>query len=157
MPFLTSSLQLTSPVFADNTRMPDKYTFMGEDVSPPLDISGTPYGTRSFLLMMHDPDAVKGDWLHWSLYNIPREVMRIEENTPPIGAISGINGWGGLGYGGPHPPPGTGTHRYIFELYALPVVFELESSADRRTLEQQLGSVHTLGHAQLTGLFSVDQ
>lgn len=154
MAFLTSSLQLTSPAFADNTAIPEKYSVQGSNINPPLEISGLPFGTRSFALMMHDPDAAGGDWLHWAVYNIPRETVRIEEGALPVGALEGMNNWSRVGYGGPNPPVGTGTHHYIFELYALPIIFELDMGVDRPTLEQHLHSVQIQAQTTLTGLYT---
>ncbi len=152
MPFLTSSLQLTSPAFADNGLIPLKYTFRGENVSPPLQITDMPYGTRSMVLMMHAPNTTSGDWLHWCLYNISREVTEIAENSVPTGALQGVISTGRIGYSGPNPPAGSGVRQYFFELYALTIVMELENGADRMTIEQLLGEGHIMAKARLTGL-----
>lgn len=156
MPYLTSSIMLSSPAFANNSLMPIKYTFYGENVNPPLSISGTPYGTRSMALLMHAPNTQSGDWLHWSLYNIPRDVTEIAENSVPTGALQGITNSGRTRYSGPHPPRGSGVRQYIFDLYALSIIWEIEGGADRRTIEQLLGTGHTLAQASLVGLFTID-
>ncbi len=156
MPFLTSSLQLTSPVFTDNGVLPIKYTFRGDNVSPPLKIENMPYGTRSMVLIMHAPNTTSGDWLHWLLYNIPREVSEMAENSVPPGAMEGVISTGRIGYSGPNPPPGSGVRQYYFELYALPVIFELENGADRMTIEQQMRGVNIIGQTKLTALYTND-
>jgi Raf kinase inhibitor-like YbhB/YbcL family protein len=153
MPFLSSNFQLTSQAFHDGGFLPIKYTFRGENISPPLTIANMPYGTRSMVLMMHAPNTSSGDWLHWSLYNIPREVTEIAENTVPAGALQGSISTGRVGYSGPNPQPGTGVRRYIFELYALTIVLELESGADRMILEQHLRGGNIIAQTQLTALY----
>jgi len=147
---------LTSSAFADNGYIADRYTYSmgkqcsGENYSPPLAWSGAPQGAKSFLLTMIDPDG--GNWVHWLLVNIPADTKSLEEaaNGPEIG-IPGRNGFGGNGYGGPCPP--SGTHRYIFTLYALDTTIE---TATVFTLEEvnSLIKGHILGECQLTGLRS---
>lgn len=157
MPYLTSSLELTSTAFADNSPMPLKYTFRGDNVNPPLHIANMPYGTRSFVLMMHAASSTRGgDGLHWLLYNIPREVADIAENSVPQGAMEGVISTGRIGYSGPNPLPGSGSRQYIFELYALTIILELDSGADRMTVERLLGEGHVIAQAKLTGLFDPD-
>ena len=107
------TFELSSPAFAQGDPIPEKYTCKGDDVSPPLTWSSPPAGTQSLALIMDDPDAPVGTWVHWVLFNIPAEQRILEEDAP--GAISaGINSWKRAAYGGPCPP--LGTHRYFFKL-----------------------------------------
>lgn len=127
----TMALTLTSPVFEEGGNIPSKYTCDGENISPELHIGSAPEGTKSFVLVMDDPDipqSVKDArgieaFDHWVLYNIPEDTTVLKEGTSEIG-MKGLNSSGRSGYTGPCPPDGK--HRYIFRLYALPstVVFE---------------------------------
>lgn len=144
-------MRLTSPAFADKAVIPSLYTCQGRSISPPLGIADIPPETVSLALIMHDPDAPSGDFLHWILWNIPRGVSFIEENSVPADAAQGINGFGKPGYGGPCPP--SGTHRYIFELYALDALIDMPENSDRSQIEAALSS-HSIVAARLTGLCS---
>ncbi len=157
MAFLTSSLELTSSAFTNNGIIPLKYTFRGENVNPPLQISNIPYGTRSMVLIMEAAVATRGgDGLHWLLYNIPREVTEIPENNVPTGVLQGVIGTGRTGYSGPNPLNGSGIRQYIFKLFAIPIIFELENGADRMTVERLLGETNIVAQTQLIGLFNPD-
>src|SRR3981081_4501947 len=123
----TSSFQLTSPAFADGTIIPQRYTCKGKNLTPPLQITGTPEGTASMALILHDPDSPSGDFLHWSIWNVNPALSKLEENTVPEGVLQGTNDFGQLGYGGPCPH--TGTHRYVFDLYALKAQLDLPAGA----------------------------
>lgn len=147
---------LSSSAFADNGRIADRYTYSlgkqcsGENYSPPLNWSGAPEGTVSFLLTMLDPDG--GNWVHWLLVNIPAETASLEEaQQGPDTGIAGRNSFGGIGYGGPCPP--SGTHRYIFTLYALDTILDAKTGVSLKDVNAQLKD-HILGQCQLTGLRS---
>ena len=117
-----ASLSLTSPAFSEGEAIPGKHTCDGEDLSPALAWSAPPEGTQSFALIMDDPDAPVGTWVHWVLYNLPANARSLAEGilpdeTLPDGSLPGKNSWKIIGYGGPCPP--SGTHRYFFKLYAL--------------------------------------
>lgn len=145
---------LLSPAFMDGERIPVKYTCDGEEHSPPLLWSDAPDQTRSFALIMHDPDAPRGDFTHWILFNIPDDATKIPESTETdrVGEPA-TNDFENLGYGGPCPPSGNDTHRYIFSLYALDIdALALAPSARRKELEAALQG-HILGEAQLQGLY----
>ena len=112
---------LTSTVFQEGAIIPDKHTCSGQDVSPPLQWSAPPKGTRSFALIMDDPDAPIGTWVHWVIFNIPSQSSSLPEGVPPkktfpTGEHQGINDFKRIGYGGPCPPPGK-PHRYYLKLY----------------------------------------
>ena len=145
-----SSLSLSSPAFAEGGDIPAKYTCKGKNISPPLAINNVPADTKSLALIMHDPDAPAGDWLHWTVWNIEPGTNKISENSVPAGAIQGQTSFGKIGYGGPCPP--SGTHHYVFTLYALDKSLDLKSGASRAELEQAI-SGHDIGHTTLTGLF----
>src|SRR5216683_6772325 len=117
------SLQLTTSAFPSQGTIPKKFTCDGSDVSPPLAWSGAPPGTRSFALIVDDPDAPVGTWVHWVLYDLPANTKELAEGVPKQeqlsnGARQGRNDFRKIGYGGPCPPPGK-PHRYFFKLYAL--------------------------------------
>ncbi len=142
---------LESSVFIHNTSIPGLYTCDGADRSPALTWKGAPAGTQSYVLIMDDPDAPNGTWDHWLLFNIPATLNRLDEATDlPAGAISGKNSWGNTGYGGPCPP--SGTHRYIFTLYALDTQLTLHSGVNKQHL---LGAMegHVLASSELIGLY----
>jgi Raf kinase inhibitor-like YbhB/YbcL family protein len=118
-------LTLISPVFAEGEKIPVKYTGDGENFSPPLRWSGAPDGTRSFVLIMDDPDAPGGTFHHWAIFNIPGDRTQLPESleTGPeaVGLKYGRNDFGNARYDGPKPPKGHGRHRYRFRLAALDV------------------------------------
>jgi Raf kinase inhibitor-like YbhB/YbcL family protein len=116
------AFQLFSPAFADSGWIPDLHTCAGADISPSLEWSGEPAETRSFVLIVDDPDAPAGTWNHWLLFDIPPKVHNLAQGYKPGGlGLSGKNDFGRQGYGGPCPPKGHGPHRYYFRLYALKI------------------------------------
>lgn len=145
---------LLSDKFIDNSYMPDKYTCKGEDISPPLAWHDAPQETKSYVLMMDDPDAPNGTWVHWVLFNIPPTVTKLsEDNKVLVQAINATNSWGEIGYRGPCPP--SGTHRYFFKLYALDDKLVLNPNANQKDVIQAMQN-HILETAQLVGLYSKD-
>jgi Raf kinase inhibitor-like YbhB/YbcL family protein len=143
-------MKLTSPAFEHNELIPSEYTCDGSDTSPELNIEDVPQNTKSLVLINDDPDAPVGTWDHWIAFNIPAETARIEKGKEPQG-LSGKNSWGKTGYGGPCPP--SGTHRYIFKLYALDNMLDLkEGSSKTEILEAMQG--HMLAQAVLMGKYS---
>ncbi|RLC65970.1 MAG: YbhB/YbcL family Raf kinase inhibitor-like protein [Chloroflexi bacterium] len=149
------SFELTSPAFAHGEPIPSKYTCDGEDISPPLEWSGAPAGTQSFALIMDDPDAPVGTWIHWVLYNAPAETNALPEGVPADaelsdGSLHGKNSWRRTDYGGPCPP--SGTHRYFFKLYALDTTLNLDAGATKKQLLQAMEG-HILDQAELVGTY----
>ncbi len=143
---------LESPAFVDGQPIPARYTCQGEDISPPLTWSDPPQGTRSFALIMEDPDAPGGIWVHWVIYNIPAEMRSLPADFQagedvPIRLAR--NSWGRQAYGGPCPP--SGTHRYVFQLYALDTVLEQEVADKTALLKAMEG--HVLAYAELIGTY----
>src|SRR5437868_7672505 len=113
-----AGFEIISPVFRADSPIPPQYTCRGQNVNPPLNIFNAPKGAQSLTLIMHDPDAVSGDFLHWLVWDIPPKTEVISVNSVPVGAVQGLNGAGRAGYMGPCPPAGSGTHHYIFDFYA---------------------------------------
>jgi len=151
-----TKLVLTSPAFAEGRPIPTKHTGDGKDVSPALQWSGVPDGTRSLALICDDPDAPVGTWVHWVLFNLPPTIAELPENVPPAenvanGAKQGQNDFGHLGYGGPAPPPGR-PHRYFFKLYALDCEVALRPGATKRDLMKAFEG-HVLAEGQLMGTY----
>ncbi len=142
-------MELTSPAFAHEAAIPDRYTCEGSDLSPPLQLANIPTDTVSLAVVMDDPDAPAGVWDHWVEFDIqPRE--SIPEAVGDLGT-PGTNSWGRTGYGGPCPP--SGTHRYFFTVYALDSELDLPAGA---TKAQALNALegHVLAQATLMGLYS---
>ena len=150
---------LTSSAFTHGAAIPTKYTCEGADVSPPLAWSGVPTGTKSFALIVDDPDAPdprapKKTWVHWVLYDLPPDSHGLPENASaghlPPGIKAGNNDWKRNSYGGPCPP--IGRHRYFFKLYALDKQLDLKPGATKRTVEQAMEN-HILAHCELMGTY----
>jgi Raf kinase inhibitor-like YbhB/YbcL family protein len=149
-------LTITSPAFAHQAAIPIRYTCDGEDLSPPLEWSDPPPGTESLALVADDPDAPRGTWVHWVIYNIPAQARGLPEALPADleladGSVQGRNSWPKTGYGGPCPP--SGTHRYYFKLYALDTMLDLESGESKKSLLQAMKG-HILAEAQLLGTYA---
>lgn len=150
-------MELTSPAFKHGEAIPRKYTCDGEDVSPPLAISGVPQGAKTLVLIMEDPDAPIGLFTHWILYEIPATVREIPEGVPKRPEVAGlglqgVNDFGRIGYGGPCPPRGHGPHRYFFKLYALSTSLGLKPRASRGdVLKAMEGKV--LAQAEYMGIY----
>lgn len=140
-------MQVTSPSFEHNGYIPKKFTCQGQNVSPALVIENIPDGTRALALIVDDPDAPMGTWVHWVVYNIP-VTSGIKEDSIP--GIQGINDFGRENYGGPCPP--SGTHRYFFKIYALNKELELEEGVRKVGLEEAMEG-NILGKAELIGLY----
>jgi Raf kinase inhibitor-like YbhB/YbcL family protein len=150
-----------SAAFAPGSRIPARHTGDGEDLSPPLAWSEPPAGTKQLVLVVEDPDAPSPEpWVHWVLYAIPATARALPEGVPairtpatPAGALQGKNSWGTLGWRGPSPPRGHGTHRYLFRLYALDALLRLDAAADKRAV---LGAIqgHVLAQTEVVGIYS---
>lgn len=150
---------LTSPSFADGATIPSQYTCDGADRSPALSWSGSPEGTKSFALIVDDPDAPAGIWVHWVLFNLPAGTSGLPENVarketlPELGgALQGRNDSRKTGYAGPCPPPGK-PHRYFFKLYALDGPLGLRAGATKGDVERAMDG-HVLGSAQVVGTYA---
>lgn len=140
-------MKLSSPVFEHNAFIPAKFTCQGEGVNPPLSIKGIPEKTKSLAIIIDDPDAPSGDFVHWVVYDIA-VIEKIEENSIP--GKQGANSAGNLNYVSPCPP--TGVHRYFFKVYALDKMLDLGEGINKRNLENAMAG-HILDKAQLIGLY----
>jgi len=146
-----NDLKITSPAFSMNGPIPAKYTCDGNDVNPPLLIENLPHGTQSLTLIVDHPDAPRGTWVHWVVWNIGPDTREIAENTLPPNALQGMNDFRRQAYGGPCPP--TGTHRYFFKLYALDTIVTLGPGATKAALESAI-KPHVLAKAELIGRYT---
>ena len=147
-------MQLTSTAFADSASIPLVYSCEGENINPPLAWADVPVGTKSFVLIMEDPDVPRnlrpdGLFVHWMVWNIPPTVTEIPEHSEPAG-VTGLNTAGQIGYRGPCPPHGS--HRYFFRLYALDCELTIESTVAKGELLQTMNG-HILGQAELMGRY----
>ncbi|HKU18591.1 MAG TPA: YbhB/YbcL family Raf kinase inhibitor-like protein [Candidatus Saccharimonadales bacterium] len=141
-------MELSSPAFGANQPIPANHTVKGAGVTPPLMITNVPDGTASLAIIVHDPDAPSGDFTHWIIWNISATASVLPENHIPTGAIEGVNDFGKQGYGAPAPP--SGTHRYMFDVYALNIELPLKPGASLRELQAAMEG-HILTQAQLVG------
>ncbi len=148
-------MNLKSSAFEQGALIPSKYTCDGADVSPPLTWSDVPAKTQSLALISDDPDAPRGTWVHWVVWNIPPTTGSLDENVPkqdslPNGIKQGTTDFRRIGYGGPCPP--SGTHRYFFKLYALDTTFNLPPRTTKKDLERTMEG-HIVAQAELMGKY----
>ena len=139
---------IESPAFAEGAAVPKQFTCDGDDAPPAIKLSDPPEGTRSFAVVMEDPDAPKGTFTHWLAYDIPAGSAELDASA----GKTLRNSFGRDGYGGPCPPPGHGPHRYFFKVYALDVPSLASAVQTRQDLEKAL-EMHTLASAQLMGRY----
>lgn len=149
------ALKLTSPGFQHEGTIPEKYSKDGGNISPPLEWTGVPDGTETLALIVDDPDARSGAFVHWLVYGISQDLAGLEEDIPgtetPSGGIrQGRNGFGEIGYGGPQPP--SGTHRYFFHLYALDADPQLRAGSSREEFDRAIQG-RIIEEAQLMGRY----
>jgi Raf kinase inhibitor-like YbhB/YbcL family protein len=140
-------LKLTSTAFQENGLIPTKYTCDGKNVNPPLEIESIPADVKSLVLIVEDPDAPVGTWLHWILWNIPVTHI-IHENEAP--GIQGKNDFGNSNYGGPCPPGGT--HRYVFKIYGLNELIDLPKGSSRNDVDRAMRE-HLVAYGELMGRY----
>lgn len=154
------AFSLTSPAFLEGGMIDKKYTCDGADLSPPLAWSDVPAGTKSLVLIMDDPDAPPGTWVHWVVYNLPGDAKMLSEGIPKQeqlpngakqGACWGVNDFSRVGYYGPCPPPGK-PHRYSFRIYALDAALDLPSKATKFDVEKGMKG-RILAEKQLMGRY----
>lgn len=143
-------MQITSSAFTNNGSIPSKYTCDGEDISPPLSFVNIPKNAKSIALIMDDPDAPVGTFVHWVVWNISPDKTTISEGEK-LPAIQGRTDFGKIGYGGPCPP--SGTHRYFFKLYALDNILGLTEGSTKQDLEKAMIN-HIIDQAKLIGKYS---
>jgi Raf kinase inhibitor-like YbhB/YbcL family protein len=152
-------LKVTSAAFEDNGRIPPRFTADGANISPPLAWSNIPPDAKSLALIVEDPDAQQPPSVHWLVYGIPPGVQGIPEGLPtrpelqnPITAVQGSNTRGTVGYAGPEPPRGHGTHKYHFRLYALDEPIQVEPGITRDQLMQLITS-HVIATGEVIGTY----
>ncbi|MGI6419066.1 MAG: YbhB/YbcL family Raf kinase inhibitor-like protein [Thermoguttaceae bacterium] len=157
------AFEITSSAFEAGKRIPIKYTEDGDDVSPPLAWSSLPDGTAELALICDDPDApTPQPWVHWVIYKVPLEQAGLPEGVEPVkrprevpGAMQGLNSWPSgqkIGYRGPAPPRGHGTHHYHFTLYALDARLDVQTGLDKEALLEAM-SGHVIGKAEVVGTY----
>lgn len=140
-------LEITSPAFSNNELIPAKYTCDGINVNPPLNIQDITEESKSLAIIVDDPDAPRGTWVHWVMWNIP-VTHHIKENEAH--GIQGINDFQKHQYNGPCPP--AGTHRYFFKVYALDTILDLPANTDKSHLEKVMAE-HIISFGELVGLY----
>lgn len=150
-----TNFQIKSNAFTDENDIPQNYTANGQNISPPLSWSGTPANTKSFTVICEDLDA--SSFTHWIIFNIPESVNQVTEAIPNQGTLSngakqGTNNFNRIGYSGPSPP--SGTHRYMFKIYALDIMLNLDSGATKDQVKSVMQN-HILGQAQIIGKYGV--
>lgn len=153
-------LKLHSTAFKEGERIPDKYTCNGENVSPPLSWSKPEATVRSWALIVEDPDAPRGIFTHWLIYNMPASITSLPEAVPAReklddGSLQGKNDALKIGYAGPCPPPGP-LHHFIFHLYALDTLLDLPGGAERKQFLKALNG-HIAVQGKLTGVYQSSQ
>lgn len=150
------TIALSSPAFAAGGMMPKQYTCDGQNISPPLKWTNVPKNARSLAVTCEDPDAPQGTWTHWVLFNLPATMGELKENVPPQGTLpngagQGMNDFQKIGYGGACPP--SGTHRYIFKVYALDAKLSLAPGCFKSQVVQAMQG-HAVGVGQLVGKYA---
>jgi Raf kinase inhibitor-like YbhB/YbcL family protein len=144
------TIQITSAAFTDGGKIPRLYTCDDQNVSPPLAWTGVPTNTVGLALIMDDPDAPSGTWVHWVLFNLSSDQTGLDQGKSGIG-MDGVNDFGKIGYGGPCPPRGS-NHRYFIKLYALDKTLDLKVGATKAQLENAMKG-HILAQGQLMGRY----
>lgn len=150
---IAAELVLTSEAFADGEAIPVEFTCEGAGTSPPLAWSSVPDGTDSLLLVVDDPDAPGGSFIHWVVEGVDPSSGAIPAGDPPDGVIEGTNGAGATGWAPPCPPPGDGPHRYVFQLLALSAPLDAPDGADAETALAAAEET-TLATTTLTGTYA---
>lgn len=149
-----TTMRISSSFFENNQMIPVKYTCDGDNINPPLSISDVPDDAKTLALIVDDPDAPIGLWVHWIVWNITPDTREIAENFVPKGATEGMTDFGKPGYGGPCPPDSE--HRYFFKVFALDTELNLDPKADKEALEEAMVG-HVLDRAELVGLYKRKQ
>jgi Raf kinase inhibitor-like YbhB/YbcL family protein len=151
-PSAPDEIRLTSPAFAQDGTIPERFTCDGEDTSPPLEWSGVREDTEELALLVEDPDAPGATFVHWLLLGIDAGTSGLAEGETPPGAEEAKTSFGDEGYGGPCPPEGDGPHRYVFTLYALRGPLDVDEDAPPAEVRTAIGEA-ALARGQLTGTY----
>jgi Raf kinase inhibitor-like YbhB/YbcL family protein len=143
-------LKISSAAFENNGEIPKNYTCDGANINPPLKIESAPSNTKSLALVFDDIDAPRGTYVHWILWNIGPIINEIKENSVPEGAVQGMNDFKKRYYGGPCPP--RRAHKYVFRIYALDTLLNLNHNSTKKDLERAMEG-HIISRAQLMGVY----
>lgn len=147
-----NNMILKSNSFKNNNEIPSVYTCDGKNISPDLHIYNVPKNTKELALIADDPDALSRTWTHWTVWNIPSNVKKIEEGRVPKGSLQGLTSFGSVGYGGPCPPAGSGIHRYFFRIYALKNNINLDNGSTVKELKEKIAD-NIIDSAEIVGLY----
>ncbi|MBV9009773.1 MAG: YbhB/YbcL family Raf kinase inhibitor-like protein [Verrucomicrobia bacterium] len=148
--YAPAPIQVTSSAFSPGGNIPAKFTCSGGNANPELHLSGVPPNAVSLAIIVDDPDAPRGLFTHWLVWNIDPKTTIISENSTPAAAAEGTNDFGKLGYGAPCPP--RGTHRYFFKVFALDTRLHLKRGAKRADLDRAMRG-HVIGRGELMGRY----
>jgi Raf kinase inhibitor-like YbhB/YbcL family protein len=151
-PSAPATIRLTSGEFGEGDAIPARFTCAGEDVSPPLQWDGVPARARALALVMEDPDAPGGTFVHWTMLDLPPSGSGLESGERPPGAREAKNSFGDEGYAGPCPPKGDKPHRYVFSVYALDAPLGLDGGGSPADARRAIGR-HAIATGRLTGRF----
>jgi Raf kinase inhibitor-like YbhB/YbcL family protein len=152
-PEAPATIRVTSEAFADGEAIPVRYTCDGDDLSPPLAWTGVPDEARGLALLVEDPDAPDGTFVHWTLFDVPADSPGLEAGEVPTSAREGENSFGDHGYGGPCPPDGDQPHRYVFVVYALDGTLGVDAGASPADVRAAIGR-HAIARGELIGRFA---
>ena len=150
-------LEVRSSAFGEGASLPSDFTCDGVDRSPPIAWSSVPKATQSIVVIVYDPDAPMGHWIHWLIYDLPHSLTQLPESLPAgeaillEGGFQGRNDFGNIGYGGPCPP--SGSHRYVFKVHALDKILHLGPGVTLEPLELAMAG-HVLAEGVLTGTYA---
>jgi Raf kinase inhibitor-like YbhB/YbcL family protein len=146
----TEALRISSPAFENSGKIPKEYTCDGKNVNPPLKVENVPSNAKSFALVFDDIDAPRGTYVHWIVWNIHPGLKEMRENSVPEGGVQGMNDFKKRNYGGPCPPGRA--HKYVFRIYALDTLLNLNPNGTKKNLEKAMEG-HVISGAQLTGSY----
>jgi Raf kinase inhibitor-like YbhB/YbcL family protein len=146
----SEAMKISSPAFESGGKIPKEYTCDGKTVNPPLKIENAPLSTKSFALVFDDIDAPRGTYVHWIVWNMDPGLKEMRESSVPEGVVQGMNDFKKRNYGGPCPPGRA--HRYVFKIYALDTVLNLNPNSTKKDLEKAMEG-HVLSRAELTGSY----
>lgn len=156
-PITAFGFELKSSAFKNNEFIPSKFSCDGEDLSVDLSWTNAPENTKSFAIICEDPDAPAGTWIHWIIFNIPKDITNLAQGLPKLRKLEnqiyqGRNDFGEFGYGGPCPPPNK-VHRYFFKIYALDILIENPEKIITKSDLISAISSHIIAEAELVGLY----
>ena len=146
----SNTMKILSTAFENNQNIPAKYTCEAENINPPLLIAETPENAKSLALIVNDPDASSGDWVHWIVWNIDPKTTAIKENSIPTSGVQGQTDFGQNKWNGPCPP--SGTHHYHFKIYSLDTILEIPPTFKKAELEEAMQG-HILEQSETVGLY----